>query len=128
MNSIPCAPFCGQSCKEVIFAFSQSKPTIFSSSKLFYHALNFAQKVREKLEKTIIGKKNKLDEGFSWTLLHRMDDNDHNTSIYLHDTYERTLCHSKLALALRLMEDCFEPIVDRHTRIDLIPSVVYNNE
>lgn len=77
-----------------------------------------------KLERNIIGKKNELDEGYSWTLIHRMDNDN---GIYIDDNYKRTLCHSKLAVALRLMEDCFEPIVDRHTRINIIPSVVYNS-
>ncbi|KAL3499677.1 hypothetical protein ACH5RR_038770 [Cinchona calisaya] len=95
LNTIPCAPFCEKSCKEVNY----------------------------KLERNMVGLKNELDEGFSWSLLHQMDD---DTGIYLNDTYKRTVCHSKLAVALRLMEDCFETIVDRHTRINVIRSVVYN--
>ncbi|XP_071916807.1 increased DNA methylation 1-like [Coffea arabica] len=51
---------------------------------------------------------------------------DNDTGSYTDDTYKRIVCHSKLAVALRLMDDCFEPIVDRHTRINVIRSVVYN--
>ena len=75
------------------------------------------------MERHLVGLKNELDEGFSWSLLHHMDN---DTGSYTDDTYKRIVCHSKLAVALRLMEDCFEPIVDRHTRINVIRSVVYN--
>nr|XP_027083880.1 increased DNA methylation 1-like [Coffea arabica] len=95
LNSLPCAPFCEGRCKEVY----------------------------DKLERHLVGLKNELDEGFSWSLLHHMDN---DTGSYTDDTYKRIVCHSKLAVALRLMEDCFEPIVDRHTRINVIRSVVYN--
>ncbi|KAL2489999.1 Acyl-CoA N-acyltransferase with RING/FYVE/PHD-type zinc finger protein [Forsythia ovata] len=79
----------------------------------------------------MVGKKNELDEGYSWTLLHLMDDVsgvyiDDVSGVYIDDEYLRTMCHSKLAVARRLMEECFEPIRDRHTRIKVIPSVVYN--
>nr|XP_027082629.1 increased DNA methylation 1-like [Coffea arabica] len=95
LNSMPCAPFCEGRCKEVY----------------------------DKLERNLVGLKNELDEGFSWSLLHHMDN---DTGSYTDDTYKRIVCHSKLAVALRLMDDCFEPIVDRHTRINVIRSVVYN--
>ncbi|CAI9095677.1 OLC1v1031673C1 [Oldenlandia corymbosa var. corymbosa] len=95
LNSNPCAPFCERRCKEV----------------------------HDKLEESLVGMKNELDEGFSWSLLHRMDD---DTGIYFEDTYKRTMCHSKLAVALGLLEDCFKPIDDRHTKINVIPSIVYN--
>ncbi|KAI3469014.1 hypothetical protein Pfo_025677 [Paulownia fortunei] len=95
LNTIPVAPFCKRSCKEVC----------------------------DKLAKSMVGKRNEIDEGYSWTLLHQMDD---GSGIYIDDKYMRTMCHSKLAVARRLMEECFEPIQDRHTRIKVIPSVVYN--
>lgn len=80
-------------------------------------------KVCDKLTKSMVGKRNEVDEGYSWTLLHQMDD---GCGIYIEDNYLRTMCHAKLAVARRLMDECFEPIQDRHTRIRVIPGVVYN--
>ncbi|XP_075483576.1 increased DNA methylation 1-like [Primulina tabacum] len=95
LNVIPPSPFCDRSCKEVY----------------------------DKLSRDMVGQRNELDEGFSWTLLHQMSD---GFGMYIEDTYLRTMCHSKLGVARRLMEECFEIIKDRHTRIKVIPSVVYN--
>ncbi|XP_051114949.1 increased DNA methylation 1-like [Andrographis paniculata] len=101
LNSIPVPPFCDQSCKEVF----------------------------DKLTKSMLGKQMDLGEGYSWTLLHRIDD-DEEFNIYIGENedynYWRTMCNSKLVVARRLMEACFEPIKDRHTRVKIIPSVVYN--
>lgn len=84
-------------------------------------------KVYEKLE-TMVGVTNKLEGRYSWTLLKRIDededDDDPHTGLY--DLYKRTECHSKLAIAWRLMKECFEPIEDRHTKIDVIQSIVHN--
>lgn len=98
--------------------------------KLRCYLLNFG-KVHYKLSKVLVGKKNELKEGYSWTLLHLVGDGsgvyiDDVSGVYIDDEYRRTMCHSKLAVARRLMEECFEPIRDRHTRIKVIPSVVYN--
>ncbi|KAG8374664.1 hypothetical protein BUALT_Bualt10G0019500 [Buddleja alternifolia] len=95
LNRSPVAPFCERNCK----------------------------KVYDKLIKSMVGKRNELDEGYSWTLLHQMDG---DSEMYIDDKYLRTICHSKLVVARRLMEECFEPIQDRHTKIKVIPSVVYN--
>ncbi|KAA8526023.1 hypothetical protein F0562_007877 [Nyssa sinensis] len=94
LNIKPFFPFCGQNCIEV----------------------------NEKLEK-IVGARNDLDEGYTWTLLRRMDD---GTGICVQDFYQKTECHAKLAVAWRVMEECFETIIDRHTKINMIQSVVYN--
>ncbi|KAL7160536.1 hypothetical protein ABFS83_01G102700 [Erythranthe nasuta] len=95
LNSIPIAPFCDRSCKEV------------------------CDKLREK----IVRKRNEVDGGYSWTLLHhQIDDNEFGDQ----DKYSTTICHSKLAVAKELMEQCFQTIQDRYTGIKIIPSVIYN--
>lgn len=80
-------------------------------------------KIYDKLERGILGVEHELDRSYKWTLLQNTDD---GSGINIEDHYQRTVCHSKLVVARRLMEDCFEQIIDRHTRIDVVKSVVYN--
>lgn len=35
-------------------------------------------------------------------------------------------CHTKLAVALTIMEECFIPMVDPGTGVQVIPHVMYN--
>lgn len=90
---------------------------------IFPFCVQGCKEIYEKLEK-MVGVSNKLDGEYTWTLLRKMDIGD--SAAGTQDYYIRTECHSKLAIAWSLMKDCFEPITDRHTRIDVIQSVVYN--
>ncbi|PWA92981.1 increased DNA methylation 1 [Artemisia annua] len=80
------------------------------------------RKVHEKLESKI-GMKRELQDGLSWTLLHRFDKEYGSYEVM---ASKRLECYSKLAVAYRLLTACFEPIKDRHTRINMIRNVVYN--
>ncbi|CAN4127684.1 unnamed protein product [Withania somnifera] len=84
---------------------------------------HICNEIYDKLERGILGVDHELDRSYKWTLLQNTDD---GSGINIEDHYQRTVSHSKLVVAWRLMEDCFEQIIDRHTRIDVIKSVVYN--
>ena len=76
------------------------------------------------MEKSV-GVRKELDEGFTWTLLRRMDQ---EFGVRVNDLHQMIECHSKLAIARIVIEECFETIIDRHTRINVLQNVAYNCE
>lgn len=73
--------------------------------------------------RTLLGVKNYLDAGFSWTVIQRFNE-DLPESVCTLD--QRAECNSKIAVALAVMDECFLPIIDKRSGFNLIHNVVYN--
>ena len=67
--------------------------------------------------------KHELDAGFSWSLVRRTNE---DLDVSVRGLSQRIECNSKLAVALTVMDECFLPIVDRRSGINLIHNVLYN--
>ncbi|KAG2545909.1 uncharacterized protein LOC120649777 isoform X1 [Panicum virgatum] len=71
----------------------------------------------------LLGVKKDLEQEFSCRVVQRIHEDVPETAIALD---ERVECNSKIAIALSLMDECFLPIVDQRTGINLIRNVVYS--
>ncbi|KAK4355517.1 hypothetical protein RND71_024488 [Anisodus tanguticus] len=80
------------------------------------------QKIFEGLQ-VLLGVRHDLDEGFCWRLLrHR----DFGRDTKFTDDLVDIECNCKLAVAFSIMNECFVPIVDQRSKINVIQSVVYS--
>ncbi|CAM8927078.1 unnamed protein product [Rhodiola kirilowii] len=90
------------------------------------HSSSFCDlKCRELYEtlQKFIGVKHDLGSGFSWSIIHRTDIGSDNS---LQDLAVRVECNSKLAVSQEIMGECFLPIIDQRSGINIIQHVVYN--
>ncbi|KAJ7944699.1 Acyl-CoA N-acyltransferase with RING/FYVE/PHD-type zinc finger protein [Quillaja saponaria] len=81
------------------------------------------RKIHEKL-KSLVGVRDRVADKVSWTLLKQMDVDLESASSP--DSHYIVECNSKIAVAYGLFDEAFNKIIDRHTRIDVIQSVVFS--
>ncbi|KAG8098138.1 hypothetical protein GUJ93_ZPchr0013g33798 [Zizania palustris] len=73
--------------------------------------------------RNLLAVKKDLEPEFSCRIIQRIGEDVPETVLSLD---ERVECNSKIAVALSLMDECFLPIIDQRTGINLIRNVVYN--
>ncbi|KAI5605363.1 hypothetical protein BDE02_01G346800 [Populus trichocarpa] len=71
-----------------------------------------------------VGINNPIADGFCWTLLRCIHEDQKVLSAQR--LALKAECNSKLAVALTIMEECFQSMVDPRTGIDMIPHALYN--
>src|SRR6266540_7275193 len=76
----------------------------------------------EELQNLLALKKD-LEPDFSCRIVQRIHEDVPEMVLALD---ERVECNSKIAVALSLMDECFLPIIDQRTGINLIRNVVYS--
>ncbi|CAN6486044.1 unnamed protein product [Victoria cruziana] len=81
------------------------------------------QKVYSEL-RSQIGVVHHIGGGFSWTLLRCIDGVPKVNSVQRLALMAE--CNTKLAVALTIMEECFMPMIDPRTGINMIPHVLYS--
>ncbi|KAJ0105013.1 hypothetical protein Patl1_18415 [Pistacia atlantica] len=71
----------------------------------------------------MVGVRKELDNGYSWTLLRRMQALTYASGNELNKMVE---CNCKIAVAWTVMDEIFMPTIDRFTTINVVQSVIYN--
>ncbi|CAA7041806.1 unnamed protein product [Microthlaspi erraticum] len=82
----------------------------------------YCQELFEGLQ-LLIGVKHPLPEGFSWTFLRRFDIPREVSDC---DISEKIAHNAKLPVAFSVMDECFSPLVDHRSGVNLLENIVYN--
>lgn len=73
----------------------------------------------------MLGVNHIIEGSFSWRLVRHITEDEHSTDP-VHMLEVRAECNSKIAVAMTVMDECFLPIDDQRSGIDLLQNVVYS--
>ncbi|CAN6203139.1 unnamed protein product [Urochloa humidicola] len=77
-----------------------------------------------KVLKKLLGIKNDIEAGFSWSLVRCFANGDQ--ALAPKNKSQSVHCNSKTGLAFAIMDECFRPHIDERSGINMIHNVVYN--
>lgn len=72
-----------------------------------------------------MGVNHKMEGGFSWRLVRHITE-DESSMDPVPKLEVRAECNAKIAVAMTVMDECFLPIDDKRSGIDLLQNVVYS--
>ncbi|CAD6234619.1 unnamed protein product [Miscanthus lutarioriparius] len=97
------------------------RPSLSNGRGIGAYCSETCKKVSAQLADTI-GVTNHSEDGFSWALL-KIQKDEPVSSQNSPDVLE---CNVKLAVALGVLNECFNPVKDRRTKIDMLHQAVYS--
>lgn len=112
--------YCSETCKKVCTCCLVS-PLHLVSCRPYQICSVFFFQVSARLS-DMVGVTNHTEDGFSWALLKIQKDE----AVSSQDTAAVLECNVKLAVALGVLNECFNPAKDRRTKIDMLHQAVYS--
>ncbi|XP_044484412.1 uncharacterized protein LOC123210230 isoform X2 [Mangifera indica] len=101
---------------------SQADDAINDDSSTLSFCGKKCQKIFVGLE-NLLGVKHELEDGYTCTLIHCCDV---GSDLLSNDVCQKVECNAKLAVALFVMDECFLPLADHRSGVNLIHNIVYN--
>ncbi|KAJ1400511.1 GNAT domain [Sesbania bispinosa] len=105
---------------EVLNHKSCAEANIVDFKDAFLCGNRSCQELSERLE-MLLGFKHEMEDGFSWSFIRRSNINYHDNQI----KPQVVECNSKLAIALSIFDECFEPSIDYKCKINMMQSMIY---
>ncbi|KAJ7558374.1 hypothetical protein O6H91_04G036300 [Diphasiastrum complanatum] len=121
-TAVLCCDQCGRE-YHVVCLYARGMPKMDRCPKNNQFCGHVCHKIFEGL-RGLVGTTNALEDGFSWTLLRSTEEDPLSTTEYSLEVVAEH--NSKLAIALTVMQECFRPMIDTRTKIELISHILYN--
>uniref|UniRef100_A0ACD5TTV3 Uncharacterized protein n=1 Tax=Avena sativa TaxID=4498 RepID=A0ACD5TTV3_AVESA len=99
------------------------RPSLFAGHEIGPYCSETCNKMAAKLSDMVGATNAAGGDGFSWSLLKIQEGSSSDSSAADITTLER---NAKLAVALGVLDECFNPVKDRRTGIDMLHQAVYS--